>query len=410
MIAELASSAPVQTGDNEPRHALYVGGEPIEGEAKNIVASYTEEGGGSELTFETTRLLENRRGANVTLMLGYGRDSRNLAPWWSGRLRRGGKESAFAKPARALGPFASMDREFRQQVDYRGFLIGSALYDITKYQRTGFPSGTVEVRGGGSYRIGQSEEAIFVEEVTLAEAANALMASADFTASDMPGRFGSRMFLPRPRPGATGKAKAVYGPGDYGPNGFRVTDKHEGPYAAVIVFRRNQDGSYAVRQSAQVPDFAGQGDGAPGRAYYIPEFVGDAAQAKQLAYDTARAIGAGEFSFELDLLSINPGLAKFDQISVWREDERAGGTWRETYQCLIDGGISASVSDWTMQCSGDAILVSEERVAAPRVVLPGVSAGVVGIPAPPRVVPPFESWGQDDVFFFEMAETYEELS
>lgn len=393
----------VQSGGSAPRHRLEVGREDWTDFAQSARVDYTGEGGGSELTFVSRESLLGYEDARVTLWLGYGRD---LVPWFAGKLKKVPKGGFLDRSAKALGPFSEMaNQSFGEEVSYRGVSAEYALYDIARRAR--YPRGTIEVKGGKGQLV---EQVVFAEEVTLQEGAKAVMDSTGFVGGDAPGSvYGRRLFMPRPRPGATGKAAATYSPDDYAPGGFRPTEKHDSSYARVVVFRRAEDGSYAVRAEAPVEP---QGRYKPpaNRVYYIPDFLGSAKQAAQTAYDTARSLGAGEIGFELDLLSINPELSMYEQVRVERLDERPGGAYRETYQCRIDEAAGVDVAAWTMALSGSGILLSERKVAAARVVVPRLSAGVVPIPAPPRQTPAFARWGQDDLYLHEITKTYGELS
>lgn len=57
-------------------------------------------------------------------------------------------------------------------------------------------------------------------------------------------------------------------------------------YTKVVVFRKNEDGTVAFREPALVPN-RGAHKPPANRAYYITDFPGDAAAARQLALETA---------------------------------------------------------------------------------------------------------------------------
>lgn len=373
MLTERSQSR-TQAGENAASFSLAIAGEDWTDLCSGIEASFTDDAGGSELTFEAIGDLRPYIGERVVLWLGYGDKE---VPYFSGELTRPSEGSVFfTKKARALGPFALMERrEFMEQKDYRNRYIGSALYETAS--KMSFPSGTVEVIDPQGYKIDpKAEEAIFVEEVNLQEGAKVLMGFAEYVATDLPGsEYGRLRFQPRPRPGAGEKAIARYGPDDYRNKGFRVTHKDDGPYSEVIVFRRNQDGFMPVYQKAPIEN-RGLKYQPKDRPYRITDFAGDSAQAKQTAYETARALGAGEFGFELDPISINPDLYRYGQIEAWKLDERRDGTYRETYACLVEG-LSANIGAWEMPVTGGALLIEETKVARPRIDLGSVSAGVI---------------------------------
>lgn len=359
----------------EPAHKLWVGGEDWTSRAAEISVGYQDEAGGSEMSFAPGASLSGYEDAPVLLYLGYG-NTKDLVPYFAGKMkrvpeRRGGLSG---RQARALGPFSEMaGQHFGEEVRYRGVSSAHALYDICR--RASFPSGAVEVRGGNA----RVEEVTFYEEVTLQEGAKAVLDSANMVGGDVPGPYGSRLFLPRPRPAATGKFKARFTERDHPTDGFVITERHDAAYSRVVVFRRDQNGNYAVRQTAPVEQ-RGKWKAPRNRNYYIPEFVGDAKEAKQTAYDTARSLSAGEVGFALSGVEIDETLTRYDQVHCERLDERRDGTYREVYACQLDGPISASVAGWAMEAGGSGILVEERKVASPRIILPGISAGVTAIP------------------------------
>lgn len=383
-------------------HRLMIAGEDWTKKAREITASYAgeDQAGGSELTFTPREALAGYEDARVVLYL-------DGVPWFGGKLKRA-PDRGRGVQARALGPFSEMaTQSFGEEVFYRGLFAESVLYDIAR--RASFPSGTVEVRGGRSRRV---EELAFAEEVTLLEGAKAVMDSTGFVSSDMPGPYGKRLFMPRPRPGATGRVRRVFTEDDYPSDGLRITERHDSSYDRVVVFRRAEDGSYAVRQEAPVRQ-SGRFPAPKGRVYYIPEFAGDAKQAKQEAYDTARSLSAGMVEIELSGVWIDSemaDMAKYEQVEIQRVDERRDGLYREVYHCRIDSGVAAEVASWTMTMAGSAILVSGRKAGRARIVVDSLSAGVIRLPAPPRVAPPFTSWGQEDLALHEITGTYGELS
>ena len=411
------SQARTQAGENVAHFKLTIAGEtwlnsrsarPEENRVSGVEADFTDASGASELSFEAIGDLRPYVGERVVLWLGYGD---RLIPYFSGELTRPSEGSVFfTRKARALGPFAMMERrEYMEQKDFRNRYIGSALYETAGHMgRKAFPSGTVEVIDPRSYTIDpQAQEAIFVEEVNLQEGAETLMGFAEFVAADLPGsEYGRLRFQPRPRPGAGEKAIARYGPDDYREKGFRITNRDDGPYSEVIVFRRNPDGFTPVYARAPIEN-RGLKYQPEDRPYRITDFAGDQTQARQTAYETARSLGAGEFGFELDPISINPDLYRYGQIEAWKLDERRDGTYRETYQCLIEG-LAANVAAWEMPVSGGALLLEETKVARAVIDLGELSAGAVGKFVPK--VPVSVTWDDPRTFEDLASYTFEELS
>ena len=375
-------------------HRIYIASENVTDQTEQIEVEYAAEG--SQTSFVSHDPLDGLRGRVVTLWLG---DKR----YFVGTLSRpGDPQDYFSRSATALGPLARLGGLFfGEQVDYSGFTIASALYDV--FLRGGFPQGSYEVRGGLGQRI---QDLIFPEEVSLGEGLKAIMATGDFVATDS---FGSASrAMPRPRPGATGKAVARFDEGDWPVNGFRITPKQGESYSKVVVFRRADDGSYAVRAVAPVQREEGTRPAPPNSIYYIPDFAGDADQAKQTAYDTAVSLGSGEVDFELDLLELDSGLGMYDQIVAKRNKERRDGTYRETYQLVIETGVKTSVPNWTTSLSGAGILVSERKIAAPFIVVDRLSTGVMQLDS--STVPSGVTWDDPRTFEELGPYTFEELS
>lgn len=356
------------------KHKLLIGGEDFTALSREITVSFSPEGGGSELTFEPGASLRGLEDAPIGLYLGYG----SLVPYFAGKLKRIPQRGGdfFGRTAKALGPFSEMSGQFfGETVRYSGISAARALQDVLR--RASFPSGAIQIRGGGQ-RI---EDLLFYEEVSLQEGAKAVMDTASMVGGDVPGPYGSRLLIPRPRPAATGKAKARFTERDYPQGGFTVTERHDAPHSRVVVFRRNENGTNAVREFALVPGFEGGKYRPPkNRIYYVPEFAGDAAEARQTAYDTARSLASGEVDFALEGVPIDETLTRYDSIQCERLDERKDGTYREVYACQMDGPLKVSVPGFSMDISGSALMLSETKVAAPRIYLPGVSAGVIGMP------------------------------
>lgn len=384
--------SPGRKAEGERNYSLTVAGRPWSDNASEIKYE-APEGGESRLTFVSREPLASG------VADGY-EDSRvllavNGRPYFSGRLARpGDPDDYWRRAAAALGPFAEMaatplgsiilpDGTIQYGADFRGETLRSALYDLARRAR--YPSGTIEVIGGAEHLIGNAEEAIFVEEVTCGEAATSLMGSADFVGSDVPGNAaGRRIFLPSPRPGATSKAKRVYTEDDYGAGGFKVPEEGESSYTKVVVFRRSEDGTYAVREEAPVRVEGRAVHGGSDRIHYITEFIGDRRQAKQAAYDAARRLER-ERPFELTV-ALDEEVDKFDQVEVSRDREGRDGTYRETFACMVSGGVGAEIASWSMTLSGRALRLAQEKVAAARVVAPRMSRGVVPI-APRSLFP-----------------------
>lgn len=359
------SRSPLYDSSEDPRFRLLIGGEDWTEDSAEIAFAYTDESGGSELTFATDEPIADLVGQRVTLRLGYG----ETAPYFSGKLARS-RPSPFGRfpTAKALGPFAELGTQhFGEETTYQGINIGPALYDI--HNRADFPSGTIEVVKPNSFYI---EERVFAEENTLLEGSKSLMESADFVGSDMPGAHGRRLLMPRPDPGEQGKAVRRFTPEDYPYDGLEIEPQEEVAYSKVVVFRREEAGGYSIYATAPV-----RSERAPrNRILYITEFVGSQSEAQETARKRARLVEAG-VSWKLSGVRLDPSLEKYQQVEAVRDVERREGRFRETYSLRIDDGLSGTPKDWTMDLSGSGLLSAERKIGSARIELPHDGSGVI---------------------------------
>lgn len=376
----------VHAGGAERAYRLTIGGEDWTSEVNSISVDF-DPNGGSGMQLQVKESLVGLEDARVKLTLGYG--SKTL-PYFIGSLQ--GPSELHRGVASAFGPVSLMtEQSLGEAVTYQGVSLSYFLSDL--FIRAGYQNGLWEVMGGQSYTV---EKLDFTEETRLAEAMKTATDPANFVVFDRPGY--RRMAMPEPRPGATGKAKAHYTEANYPVDGFQTKETREGHYASVVVFRRNSDGSYAVRQETEVPNRGGSSANPPkNRIFYVPEFPGTASEAAQEAYEIASRLAYGELDFELAGIWINPELEPWDSVSVesvqrrGRNHAKRPGKWLQTYQCLLARPINLEVSKEKhhMSLSGGAMMVREIQLPDPiRLILRrAISSGLVATKRYPALKP-----------------------
>lgn len=355
-----------QIGGSRPARRLTVDGIPTE--FLSLRAGYLKNGG-SLLEPEGLDVTDDDWGAPVRLDIGYGD---RLLNFFAGTL-----EFAPDGTPVAYGPFKLMaEQRLGEQVNYSGFYLEDALSDLAYHpvHGAGLAQGTIEVVAGRSHLIGttvppgggsQAEPAgtIFPLETTQLEVAEALTTSAGFVFTDRPGM--RKRAMPTPRPGATGKARAEYLEDHHG--GFTPARTNVRFYDSVVVFRRNEDGTYAAYAKAPVEN-TGRRRPPKNRIYVIPEFVGTDEQASQAAYDTARSLGAGEFFFEIPGLAADPTILMHDSVRAWRTFEERKDRFRECYSCQISEEQSVELSPETHDMNLSVSALRVERRLVPKAV------------------------------------------
>lgn len=387
--------SPVQAGATSPVWQLYVAGAPVTSSVDKVSGTYKREAGGSDMRFDAGLPLEDLEDAPVSLRVGYGDET---VEYFSGRLQEPGDDpEAESGTAVVYGPFKLMaSQHLNEEVRYQGVFLDHALMDLCS--RAGYGRGQVEVRAGKSYRI---EEVVFPEETTILEAADSLMKSAGFVGVDRPGY--KRLFMPTPRPGATSRAGALYHGGNYPSGAFKIGRGSAVRYARVVVFRRREDGSYAVYARAPVEN-RGRYKPPRNRTYYVPEFLGSQEEAKQAAYDRARALASGLQPFELSGVALIPTLLLYDSIRVVAEEKRRSGKFRVTYDCQLDDelGFEIGREAFDMDLKGYALESSAVKLYDPIRIPSVLSPGVVVTsplerPRPQRVTASSNEFTVDDL-------------
>lgn len=362
-----------------PRFRLLIAGRDFTGRCEGIEATYADDAGGSEITFTCYDDLSGYENAEVRLQVGYDGEGEALVDWAVGELQRVIPNSDGSSACSALGPFSLMASQyFAEQVDYTGYRLPAALYDICS--RAGYPLGVAVVRGGDNILI---QDASFTEDTTLSEGAQSLLENTNFVATDLPG--GIRMFMPRPRPGAKGKSTAQIDPSDYpAEGGLQLADRYGGRYSQVVVYRLSDATDSSGRMSYEVYAKAPVHLAEPlryrapkNRIYYVTDFAGDQDAASQQAYDLARSLGSGEVQVTVSGIPIMPEIERYSQVTLVREVERKDGTHRETYEVVLENSVGISIQNWSMDLDGYGILTDDQLISPVRIEVPPVSPAVL---------------------------------
>jgi len=388
----------VHAGDAKPYRKLEIDGQDYTDILDSASADFDPRSSGSSMQFQVRDSLEGLEDSRVVLKLGYG----ELAiPYFAGNLQepsqlKSGKGAAY-------GPFKLMaEQSFGEPVTYpSGATLGHVFRDLGR--RAAYPNGVLSVIGAEDTEI---ERLDYTEETMLLEAAKAVSEPAKFVFFDGPGY--KRTVMPEPKPGAGKKSSAHYTESNYPPGAFTTTETREGHFAKVVVFRRNDLGGYDVRAEVPVPN---RGRIAPpeNRIFYVPEYPGNATEAKQEAYETANRLAYGQKDFGLSGIWINPELGLFDSITVEATERRGRktrngrpGKWLVTYRCLISSGLSVSVAKEKhhMDLSGGAVQIQEIKLRDPiRLSLRSLSTGLIvaAVEEPPPSEDEFTYWGQTNI-------------
>lgn len=376
----------VHAGEACPTRALYIAGENFTDQLDSVKAEFEPNSGGSGMSIQVRDSLEGLEDAPCALYVGYGG---RTVRYFVGKLQE--PSSLASGKATAYGPFKLMaDQSFGARTTYQGVSIGYFFRDLGR--RAGYGNGMLEVLSGESYTIDKLD---FTEETRLGEAAKTASDPAGFVFFDRPDY--KRAAMPAPRPGTTGKAKFHYAEYNYQRGNFTTQETKEGHYSKVVVFRRDDDGNYLVRQEAPVPN-RGLFPPPANRIFYVPEFPGNAVAAAQEAYEIANRLAFGELEFSLSSIWINPELELYDSFTIERTETRArrqadktpgaekrAGKWLVTYRCLIDGGLTLKVSktEHHSDLSGGAVKIGERKLSDPirltRTITPGLITHVVTV-------------------------------
>lgn len=372
----------IHSGKSARAFQFEIGGVPYSSSVRSLGADFDCENGGSALTIDVRENLEGLEDAAVVLRLGYGT---RTVPYFVGTLQE--PQSLAEGKAVCHGPFKLMaGQSFGERATYQGVTLDFFFRDLGR--RAGYGNGVVNVSGGDAYTV---EKLDFTEETTLGEAAKSGADPANFVFFDA--QNGKRFAMPRPKPGATARAKAHYQEHNYLTLDLKET--REGRFSKVVVFRRNSDGSYAVRQEAPVPQGSTNKTKAPAnRIFYVPEFPGNAVAARKEAYEEAKRLAGGLREGTLSGAWINPELGPWDSITAEKTEYRPKrdpngaaqkrGKFLVVYRITISKSLSLAVDAATHHMSLDVegSKLSETKLRDP-ITLPArlLSPGIV--PAPP---------------------------
>lgn len=299
--------------------------------------------------------LSGQRGSTVRLYVGYGG---KLEEWFTGVLGKVAYDSRSGfSTTSAHGPSWMLGRRyFDKPVRYQGHSLRRFFSDLAA--RLYSPLVRLEVSGGGEFEL---EDTVFGGEVSLGEAAQPVLESAEYVMSDRVG--GVLAVEPRPRPSTSLPTKAVYDIGDY-PEGQPEPElSEEGPYSKVVVFRNDEDGNEVVRAEARIA-YRGLVPPAPNEIYWVPDFEGDQVLAQQVARSTAAALQNEPTPGTLRGISANPALHRHDGILMYLYEEEVV-FHRRGYASLITE-IELDALAATMDLSYSALRISSEEVAEPQ--------------------------------------------
>lgn len=398
-----------------PAWELSVAGRQVQrSSVRSITGSYQREAGASQMALEADFPFGRFEEEMVELRLGYGDQ---LVEYFTGRLLNPDRNSVTGLAACTVqGPFALMQESFGREIDFTGESVAHFFVELGSLARQ--PGRFLEVEGG--YDAYLEDEAAFARETELVEAARLVGEKMDFVLLDRPGY--RRKVMPTPAPGARAKSITRYDEGDYSPGAFAPKLSTSPKYARVNVFRRDDEGNYEVDEWFEV---ASRGRVAPpaGRIYYVPDFPGDARQARNTARRKAQVLSRGNYTWELLDVWINPELLLYDTVEVVRSNFYDYDVpVLEVFSCLLDADISWEISPgrFHMSLSGETAMLASVTplVASPgeagfarRASLSLADRGIFPRVTPESVVPAGVLAGSVEYTVADLADyTIEELS
>ena len=162
-------------------------------------------------------------------------------------------------------------------------------------------------------------------------------------------------------------------------------------YSRVVVEARNDDGSIRLSVDAEVDNSDLEYPPLENQTMYIPwEGVdGSDEDARQLATDTARSLKFGSWTVD-PIVAYNPLLKPGRPVTFAGEHEDDEGMWWRVWRCLVTGIGSPFGSGVASQLATRAVLVQNDRMPDPPIILGGISPGVV---LTPRVLFEFDVRG-----------------
>ena len=318
--------------------------------AEKAVVSFDPDGAGV-LALEVEADLSGMTRAPVSVICGYDDD---LYEYFTGDLGKPSLDSyAGITTVEAYGVLGRMGRQdfgeplTFQGVTLRGFFgsILALLYD---------PRLRIEVRGPNP----TLEDTIMPPESALREGAEAVLEGFDHVMRERAG-FGL-VVTPHPRPAALGKYAAIFGPADYEPGQPKIEPVGDGPYAKVIVHRRDESGNEVVWAAAKVTN-----DGAykprPNEIYWIHDFDGDQAAGQSTASVTARALMVDGFTGKMENATPRADLVQDDPVLFERIEKVEGKNRRRQYASVLTEMEMDLVAE-TWSPSFSALMVLDEEI------------------------------------------------
>lgn len=340
-----------------PRFELKVAGRQVN-RVRRISGSYVRESGSSTMTIEADFPFNKFEEEMVSLRLGYGDTT---VEYFTGKLFSPDRHPTTGlATCEVKGPFASMQGSFgSNEVDYSGDTAAEFFVDLG--QRSKQPGSFLEVVDGYDVVL---EDAAFVRETELVEAAKTVTEKIGFVMLDRPGF--KRKVMRMPAPGARAKSIARYDEAHYHRDAFRPVKATSVKYAKVVAFRRSESSAegagvfYPVYEEFPVAN-RGRKPPQENRIFWIPDFPGTPRQAANAAQRRSAQLSRASYTWELTDIAINPELLLFDAITCTRAnlvDYRAPSL--EIFSCLIDKQITFEIAPgrFHMTPSGDTALLT----------------------------------------------------
>lgn len=335
---------------NAWRWVIHVGSIKLR-HAETAEVSYDEDGAGA-LTLRAEVNLSGMARAPVRVFCGYGPGQ--LSEWFSGDLGKPYYDpETGVSEAEAYGVLGAMGRQYfdeavtLQGITLRGFfgLVQSRLYD----SRT-----RIEVKSGNL----SIEDTAFPGENSLRESGEAVIEGFDHVMRERPG-FGL-IVTPRPRPAALARYSAVFTRADYPVGQPEIKPTEDGPWAKVVVYRRDENGVEVVRAEAEVAQ-SGPYRAKPNEIFWVPDFDGTQAEAQDVAPETARALAINSFKGQLTDISPREDLFQDEPILLKRVERENGKRYRREYASVITTA-SLDLVGSSMILSFDALRVRDEEI------------------------------------------------
>ncbi len=258
----------------------------------------------------------------------------------------------------AYGPRNLLERRyFVKGVAYKGYRFDRFIADIR--DRFNEKGSRFDIRSGTRYVLVNQP---YQGETSLLEALDDVCESAIYIATDRPGY--RLLVAPTPRPGVPStriRRIRTIGPRDYAPNGLKVPEDTAGPFSRVIAFRRDENGKEVLRAEADVK--ASPRGRKPHRTeiFWIPEFPGDLASARQQVYDMAALLSMGFYQPTLKTVRWEDGpLFTYDPVNVVQSRHEGGRVVNITYGGLVSRSVLDLVDgSYDLNCT--AVKLNEGR-------------------------------------------------